>query len=150
MLVLAGAGFLVMSVDDFIHVRRLRGQGIEVTALVHGVDHGSRGQGTVLVGFTTRKGEQITARIGFHRWSGEPSYGQTKTLIYDPDDPQGGVMDPKVRFEHVGHVLGCLAAILSFMGSVVVWRRTRPRRAAGDRRRPGGSGDAVSPEHQIT
>jgi hypothetical protein len=131
LLVLAGAVFLAMSIDDFVHVRRLRDHGVEVNALVQGVDHGSRGQGAVIVGFTTREGAYVRARVGFHRWYGEPVYGQTKTLIYDPDDPQGTVMDPEVRFEHVIHVLGGLAAILSFTGGVVVWRKTRPKSASG-------------------
>ncbi|GAA3788318.1 hypothetical protein GCM10022226_03660 [Sphaerisporangium flaviroseum] len=104
----------------------------------------------MIVGFTTRKGAQVRARIGFHRWSGEPVYGQTKTLIYDPDDPQGTVMDPDVRFEHIIHVLGGLAAILSFTGGVVVWRKTRPQSAGGDRRGSGGSGDGISPELRTT
>jgi hypothetical protein len=73
------------------HTSALRDRGIQAQADILRTG----GDRSVLLRFTTAKGQEITAEVGALDWDPAPVTGGTAKVVYDPVDPAGSVTDAR-------------------------------------------------------
>jgi hypothetical protein len=114
----------------------LDGRGEPADAQVLALEEGRRGVVTATVRFETADGRTITTRTRPDELVvPPPAIGETIPIVYDPEDPEASVRDPRARDGVTGP--GALAAVgVCAAGALVVlvgrWWRTRGTRPIED------------------
>ncbi|WP_143220955.1 DUF3592 domain-containing protein [Actinomadura sp. CNU-125] len=93
------------------------------TARVLGTD-GNRSSGRITVEFTTADGRRIDAEDGRRGWPRDAEQGDEVDVLYDADDPAGGVQP----YQDLGRSLPwwALFTVTAFVAGFAAYR-TRPR-----------------------
>ncbi|GGO73557.1 DUF3592 domain-containing protein [Nonomuraea cavernae] len=124
LMMLAAVVITIATIDDVRRVARLQAHGIPATATVTDVHRSRRGSPyEAEVTFTTRDGIRIDTRVGAHRWDGPPVIGDSRPVLYGPTDPEGEVLDRRVKFVHATHWLGAAAILLLVPLAIAMWRQ---------------------------
>ncbi|MFI5842370.1 DUF3592 domain-containing protein [Catenuloplanes sp. NPDC051500] len=106
------------------HTSTLRDRGIQAQAdvLRAGSDR------SVLLRFTTAKGQEITAEVGALDWDPAPVTGGTAKVVYDPLNPAGSVTDARNGPDRlVTWLLLALALLFAVLAPLSFTRRVRWR-----------------------
>jgi hypothetical protein len=121
------------AIDTHAQAVALRDHGIHTTAVVTQT-HGGR-DSYVVLDFTTRDGQRVTARVGNYDWRSTPRIGDQPTILYDPADPEGNVADTRLGPDFVeswllgiAAVVAALVSALTYTGRIDWWRIYRNRR----------------------
>ncbi|WP_033344828.1 DUF3592 domain-containing protein [Catenuloplanes japonicus] len=106
------------------HASVLRERGIQAQAdvLRAGADR------SVLLRFTTAKGQEITTEVGALDWDPAPVAGGTAKVIYDPVNPAGSVTDARSGPDRlVTWLLSGLALLFTVLAPLAFTKRVRWR-----------------------
>lgn len=109
------------AVRDYQQLSVILERGVPAEATVVDVRHERRSPDEPKVRFVTREGNPIEAWVGLHRWDGDVEVGTTRSVLYDPADPQGGVLDRQEGSLYLTHQLSVLAVLMLTLFAVVLW-----------------------------
>lgn len=106
----------VAALVTFVDATALHRQGRIAEAKVLEVHDGRSSY--VVVEFATTSGERIVADVDDYYWQPKPMTGDRQTILYDPDDPAGNVVDTRLGPDFGGSWLlagfGVLSAALAW------------------------------------
>jgi hypothetical protein len=117
------------TVRDYQQLRAIQEHGVPAEATVIDVHRQRRSLDEPQVRFVTREGEPVEAWVGLHRWDGDVELGVTRSVLYDPADPQGSVLDRQEGSLYLTHLFSVLAVLLLTSLAVVLWWPQAPRAA---------------------
>ncbi|MFC5822684.1 DUF3592 domain-containing protein [Nonomuraea insulae] len=109
------------AVRDYQELRVILERGVPAEATVIDVDRRRRSLDEPKVRFVTREGDSIEAWVGLHRWDGDVEMGTTRSVLYDPADPQGGVLDREEGSLYLTHQFSVLAVFVLTLFAVGLW-----------------------------
>ncbi|WP_449290121.1 DUF3592 domain-containing protein [Nonomuraea purpurea] len=111
-----------MTVEDYWGLRRIQQHGLGAEATVVDVHRPRKRPEEVRVRFVTRDGATIEAWVGVHRWAGLEEVGARREILYDPADPEGGVLDKGETWLHETHLYSAVAVLVLLVTAFVLWR----------------------------